>query len=294
MNKYNNDYTCQICFTTYLKKSTLQKHKILCEFSQFSKRERQNDIEETEPIPIPTHRELFKIVQQIYIENQNMKIKIKKMETFINTNLNINSQFSLSNNKSSKKNIVEELNNPNSSSPTPIPSLSFEYWLDILLTDTDIITENILFLLDTYSVQEVISIIISKQYYSNLEIDINNPILVVNKKTSTSSSSSSSSSSQNHSLTNGKNDVFIWGEEEVNEWKIMTEEKIQSVSKKIVSQLLKNILKWNIENSLKIRTDEKLGSLYMKIMNKLSSVPDNSHYTISIMLLDVFKNHEIM
>jgi hypothetical protein len=277
MEKYNNEYTCQTCFTTYLKKSTLQKHKILCEFSQFSKRERQTDIEEIETIP--SHRELFKIVQQIFIENQNMKTKIKKMETFINTNNNLNNYSS--NNKSSKKNMLEELNNTSSSNPnpTPIPSLSFDYWLEILLTDTDIITENILFLLESYSVQEVISIIISKQYYSNVEIDINNPIFVVNKKTAT----------QHQTLMNGKNDkndVFIWE----NEWIIMTEEKIQSVSKRIVTQLLKNILKWNIENSLKIRGDEKMGTLYMKIMNKLSSVPDNSHYTISILSLDIFKN----
>ena len=291
MEKYNNiNYTCQTCFKSFLKKSTLKTHKILCEFSKLSKREKQTNIEEIENIP--SHRELFEIVQQLFIEHNTMKDKMKKMETFINTKLKNELLYSqYSNTKSSKKNTLEELNNTTTTTCplTPIPSLTFDYWFEILLTDVDIITDDILFLLESYSVQEVVSIIISKYYYSNIEININNPIFILSKTPSPTISSHSSSSSSPTSIINRKNNVYIWD----NEWEIMTEEKIKTFSKKIVSQLLKNISKWNITNSLKIRNDEKLGFTYMKIMNKLSSVPDNIHYSLTILSPDIFLTTQV-
>jgi hypothetical protein len=63
MNKSDEELSyklcCAVCNKQYTRKSSLDKHKILCDFKMKTKRERQIDMEESSDIP--TYYELIKI-----------------------------------------------------------------------------------------------------------------------------------------------------------------------------------------------------------------------------------------
>jgi hypothetical protein len=93
-NKYK--YNCVICKKTYMKKSSLDKHKILCDFK--IKSQREHKIEEEELDDIPNHLQLVKIVQELTIKCNRLEEKIEQMQNWVDR-------------KKKKINIIEWLNN---------------------------------------------------------------------------------------------------------------------------------------------------------------------------------------
>ena len=49
--KTTNKVSCDVCNKQYTKKSSLDKHKLLCNFKMKSERERKIDVEESSDIP---------------------------------------------------------------------------------------------------------------------------------------------------------------------------------------------------------------------------------------------------
>lgn len=77
----NNKYYCINCNKKYTKKSSLDKHKILCDFKIKTKREQQIEIEELGDIP--SHYELVKIVQDLTFKLTKMENKIEEMQKLV-------------------------------------------------------------------------------------------------------------------------------------------------------------------------------------------------------------------
>lgn len=98
---------CVICNKSYTKKSSLDKHKILCDFKLKSQRERQIDIEELGDTP--THDQLVKIVQELVLKQIKMDEKMEQMQKWID-------------NKKKKINIILWLN------ANLIPTIGFLEW----------------------------------------------------------------------------------------------------------------------------------------------------------------------
>lgn len=73
-----NKYCCTVCNKQYTKKTSLDKHKILCDFRYKTKRERE--IEQEEFGDIPTHNELVKIVQELSFKLAKAEEKIEEMQ----------------------------------------------------------------------------------------------------------------------------------------------------------------------------------------------------------------------
>lgn len=73
-----NKYCCTVCNKQYTKKTSLDKHKILCDFRYKTKRERE--IEQEEFGDIPTHNELVKIVQELSFKLAKVEEKIEEMQ----------------------------------------------------------------------------------------------------------------------------------------------------------------------------------------------------------------------
>lgn len=71
-----NKYCCELCKKEYLKKSSLIKHAVLCNFKA------QKDIEEVGDIP--TYFQLVRIVHEMTLKQQQMEMKMERMEKFIN------------------------------------------------------------------------------------------------------------------------------------------------------------------------------------------------------------------
>lgn len=76
-----NKFCCVVCNKEYIKKSSLDKHKILCDFRLKTNRERQIDVEEL--ADIPNHHELVKIVQELTLKMTKMEEKMTQMQQYI-------------------------------------------------------------------------------------------------------------------------------------------------------------------------------------------------------------------
>lgn len=106
-NGTSSRFACSCCKKTYTKKSSLDKHKILCEFRMKSNRERTIAVEEA--ADIPSHMELVKIVQELNLKVNSMENKLAEMHKWVEK-------------KKKKINVVTWLNdNVN-------PTMSFTEW----------------------------------------------------------------------------------------------------------------------------------------------------------------------
>ena len=74
-------YNCLVCNKQYTRKSSLDKHKILCDFKIKSQRER--NIETEELGDLPNQYELIKIVQQLSLKMAKMEEKMEDMQKWI-------------------------------------------------------------------------------------------------------------------------------------------------------------------------------------------------------------------
>lgn len=77
----SNKFCCGVCNKQYTKKSSLDKHKILCDFKMKTRRENQIEMEESGDVP--THIQLVKIVQELSLELEKTKNKLLEMEKWI-------------------------------------------------------------------------------------------------------------------------------------------------------------------------------------------------------------------
>jgi len=100
-------YSCLVCNKQYTRKSSLDKHKILCDFKIKSQRER--NIETEELGDLPNQYELIKIVQQLSLKMAKMEEKMEDMQKWIDK-------------KKKKINVISWLNS------NIIPTLGFKEW----------------------------------------------------------------------------------------------------------------------------------------------------------------------
>lgn len=74
-------FCCVVCNKQYTRKSSLDKHRILCDFKLKSKREHQIEIEELGDIP--NHHQLVKIVQELTLKMLKMEEKMEEMQKWV-------------------------------------------------------------------------------------------------------------------------------------------------------------------------------------------------------------------
>lgn len=78
-----NKFCCTICNKQYTRKSSLDKHTILCDFKMKTKREHQIELEELGDIP--THFQLVKIVQELTLKLITMEKKMDQIQKCVDT-----------------------------------------------------------------------------------------------------------------------------------------------------------------------------------------------------------------
>lgn len=129
-----NKYCCVVCNKEYTKKSSLDKHKILCDFKLKTKRDHQVDFEEIGDIP--SYSELVKIVQELTMKQIKLEEKLEEMKKWVNI-------------RKKKINIVTWLNT------NIIPSVGFTEWVNnyiiVMPEHFENLIENTLF----YTVQQI-------------------------------------------------------------------------------------------------------------------------------------------
>ena len=77
----SSDYSCKCCGKTYTRKISRDRHYLLCELLHCSKREKKCIEEET--TNIPSHLELYKIVQELAYKNSVLEEKMEEMQKWL-------------------------------------------------------------------------------------------------------------------------------------------------------------------------------------------------------------------
>ena len=135
----NSDFTknklcCVLCNKQYTRKSSLDKHKILCEFKMKTPREHQIELEESGDIP--NYCDLVKIVQELSLKIVKMEENMEEMRKWVDK-------------KKQKLNVVTWLNT------NVEPTIGFLEWVDTQLTvkseHFDVLMENSIF----YTLQQI-------------------------------------------------------------------------------------------------------------------------------------------
>ncbi len=141
MFEQQNDikYCCNNCNKNYAKKSSLEKHKILCDFKSKTKYELQ--IETEEAADIPNHLQLVKIVQELSLKIIKMEEKMEEMQKWVDK-------------KKKKINVLSWLNSDTNIENNKI-IIKFNNWLnyDLIVDQSDFenLMENTLF----YTIQKI-------------------------------------------------------------------------------------------------------------------------------------------
>ena len=103
MELKSNKYVCDICNKQYTKKTSFDKHKLVCEFKIKSKRELEIEVEESSDIP--TYNQLVQIVQEMSLKIIKMEEKIEENNVFL---VDKNTEDIYSDCYESVKNIIEK------------------------------------------------------------------------------------------------------------------------------------------------------------------------------------------
>lgn len=107
----NTRHVCVLCKKDYTKKSSLDKHKILCDIKMKTKREHQIELEELGDTP--DHLQLVKIVQELTFKIIKMEEKMEEMQKWVDK-------------KKKKLNVIGWLNT------NVVSTIGFKEWINTL------------------------------------------------------------------------------------------------------------------------------------------------------------------
>jgi hypothetical protein len=112
----STQYCCNVCGKSYVRKLSLERHKLLCEFLSKSKHAQKVELQE-EP-DLPSYAQLVNIVQELAIKYNKQEQEIAEMRKWINK-------------KKKKINIISWLNTHN------VPNNTYVQWaMSLVVSET--------------------------------------------------------------------------------------------------------------------------------------------------------------
>ena len=227
-----NAYSCQLCKKEYTRKSSLDKHKVLCEFKTKSKLDIQVDVEEA--TDKPTYDELVKIVQELSIKYVKMEEKVTEMQQYIDR-------------KKKKVDVITWLNAHVS------PTVGFLEWINIV-----IVVEPCHFL-HLLRPETTIFECLQKVFEYNFEkADFICPLKCFTQKNGTFYIC------DNQMLAEDGISACAWRE--------MDPKEFVSFLKQVHKKLLGRLSEWRKDNSKLFRDDDKVSDQFNKTVIKLMNV----------------------
>jgi hypothetical protein len=228
MNISTPKYNCKFCSHGYREKFNLDRHVVLCEFLHKSSREQQNELDLEEPIPSP--RELYKVIQEL-------ALKVSKLEKE-------NEQLKKVNTK--KINIIEWLNNPHRKGP--VPKKSFSIWIK-----TDVISTVPNYLETVFN--NNLTIGVTSLMSHSVEYSTGNlPVRCFDKKPNTFYVYDET---EREGLS-------------CHEWKIMNTTEFDKIVSLICNQFVLDFkTNWYLKNKEKMNSDESYKEMYINYFKKI-------------------------
>jgi hypothetical protein len=231
---------CKSCGKSYTRKSSLERHQILCEIMLKCRNKRDNQIDKEENDDLPSHSQLCKIVQELAYKCVSMENEMDNMRKWINK-------------KKKKINILNWLN----TNHVNMCETNFTEWAkDIQITDDHL---DILFNNNIYNcLQNIFQTV----------IDNDAPIKCFSQKAHVFYifTTSSIANNNNNSNTNDiNNDFMSWRQMEADDWIPF----LRTIQKKMLGA----ISKWREINAERLRQNDKLSEIYNKAIIKITSIP---------------------
>lgn len=245
---------CTYCGKSYKLKTNLNKHIILCEIIDKTRKKKQsknssstiNNDEEIEQ-ELPTQRQMYNMIIQLTLKCNKLEQKVEKMSRFVDK-------------KIKKINIIDWLNN------NKFP----EYNFDNLINKINLNQEYISVIFDK-NIMDIISILLSKELFDNelivnnnnnppiyAAIQKNNHIYIYNKP-----QSQSQSQSQLQSQSPNKSNEY---------WVELPREKLISFMNKFQNKIIKVLSDWKQSNKTQMNNSDQLCEEYNKSLLKIMSI----------------------
>jgi len=233
--------SCFYCGKSYTRKSSCDKHTIICEMAHKSKRLKM--CEEEESSDIPSVEKLYKIIQEMAFKQQKMEEKMEEMQKWIDK-------------KKKKLNVVN--------------------WLNLQFTPTElfearartivVIQDDITTLIEQNFAQAVVNIL-KRNLKTPKEGVIREPIACFSEKASVF-----------YIYKANKNDS---DQDPVSQWAKMAPEEFVYLLRIIHSKLLNGLCTWRDFNAERIKYNDKFAELYNKTVIKLMGADFNQESTLS-------------
>jgi hypothetical protein len=225
---------CIYCGKSYKLKANLNKHVILCEVIEQTRKKKYNNIDaETSEVndELPSQRQMYNIIIQLTLKCNKLEEKVEKMSRFVDK-------------KIKKINIIEWLNN------NKFP----EYNFDVLINKISLNQQDISIIFDK-NMMEIISILLSRELFDNEIIKNNNaPIYATIQK-------------NNYIYMYNKN-----SNTNINEnWSELSREKLISFMNKFQNKIIKVLSEWKQQNKTQMNSSDKLCEEYNKSLLKIMS-----------------------
>ena len=225
-------HSCGLCNKSYTRKTSYDRHVILCEILHQSKREKKCKGQELSDIP--THTQLFLIVQELALKNQILETKMIEMQKWVE-------------NKKKKLNVLLWLNT------NITPSITYTEWANGLN-----VTQDDLQYLIEQNITDTIAGIIRKNLQQ--EDGKSHPLFCFVQKSNVFYIYDNICSEQKQEQGKEK------------EWKLLTTEIFIKLLNKIHFKMVRELCAWRDKNREAIREIDSVGLLFCKTNTKLMGV----------------------
>jgi hypothetical protein len=238
--------SCIYCGKGYTRKTSCDKHTLLCEIAHKSKR--LKICEEEESTDVPSVLQLYNIIQEMALKQQKMEEKMNEMQKWIDK-------------KKKKLNVVHWLNMQFA------PTSTFE----IRVKSLAVIQEDITILIEQNFTQTVVNIL-KRNLSPPKDGIVKEPVACFSEKVSVFYIY------KEHSEETGEE---LKGPKIENKWSKMTQDEFTYLLRVIHSKLLNALCTWRDFNSERIKYNDKFAELYNKTVIKLMGADFAQEATLS-------------
>ena len=225
-------HSCGLCNKSYTRKTSYDRHIILCEILHQSKREKKCKGQELSDIP--SHTQLFLIVQELALKNQILETKMIEMQKWVE-------------NKKKKLNVLLWLNT------NITPSVTYTEWVNGLN-----VTQDDLQYLIEQNIADTLAGIIRKNLQQ--EDGKSHPLFCFVQKSNVFYIYDNIGTEQKQK------------QEQEKEWKPLTTEIFIKLLNKIHFKMVRELCIWRDKNREAIREIDSVGLLFCKTNTKLMGV----------------------
>jgi DNA-directed RNA polymerase subunit RPC12/RpoP len=247
-------YFCVNCNKKYTKKSSMDKHKILCDYKLLTQREKKVMNEEAEDMP--SYIDLVKLVQELAKKCNKLEEKVENMQKWVDR-------------KKKKINVIKWLNtNMN-------VFVSYVEWVNEYV---EILPIHFEYLME-HNLYETIEHILKYNLNKNDLLDSKYPIICFTEKNAIFYIAEIEKDNDNG------NNIYVWK-------KALHEDNVLLI-KKIYNKLLYELTKWKKDNEHSFLENSKLSDKFNKAVIKLMSISFHEDATFSRIRNILYNNLKI-